>query len=281
MRLRHAGGKYWNNVNLSAWDTRLTIYRRLDTMLKAVFFDLDNTLILFEESSFVMSYYPVITARFKGIFPDGQFGERLMKASAVLRQSDGSKGNRESFMDEFCGGTTVDRGEVWARFEQFFSLDFDLFRDMVTPAPGALEAFQYVRARGLKLVVATNPIWPLDVQQKRLGWAGLEDIPVDLITHIDNMNFCKPQPGYYLQACRMIGVEPGEGLMVGNDPGNDLVAARIGMKTYQTNDSSLRWQKPLEMSRQFMGNDLTGIPAPDFSGPLMDVPLAIDTLLAG
>ena len=168
---------------------------------------------------------------------------------------------------------------MWARFEQFFSLDFDIFKNAVTAAPGAGEAFRHVKDRGLKLVVATNPIWPLVVQKKRLAWAGLGDVEVDLITHIDNMNYCKPQLGYYRQICRLIDVQPEECLMVGDDPANDMVAAKVGMRTYQTTDSRAYSQKPLEVSKKVIGNDLEGIPSPDFSGPLADVPRAIDNLL--
>ncbi len=248
-------------------------------MLKAVLFDLDNTLILFEEEKFLGGYYPVLAARFAGVLPDGQFAERLMKATVVLRENDGSNVNRELFLRTFCDGFNVNRDEVWSRFEQFFSLDFDIFKDAVTAAPGAAEVFRRVKERGLKIVVATNPIWPLVVQQKRLGWAGLGDIEVDLVTHIDNMSYCKPQLGYFKQICQLIGVKPGECLMVGDDPANDMVAAKAGMKTFQTTDSRAYSQKPLEISKNVIGNNLDGIPLADFSGPLVDVPRAVDTLL--
>ncbi len=248
-------------------------------MLKAVLFDLDNTLILFEEVTFIKGYYPVMAARFAGVFPDGQFAERLMKATIALRSNDGSVNNRELFIRSLCEGLDVNRDEIWARFEQFFSLDFDIFKDAVTAAPGAGEAFRYVKGRGLKLVVATNPIWPLVVQQKRLAWAGLGDLEVDLITHIDNMNYCKPQLGYYKQICRLIDVQPEECLMVGDDPANDMVAANAGMLTYQTTDSSAYSQKPLEISKKVIGDDLDGVPPADFNGPLTDVPRAINGLL--
>ena len=76
-------------------------------MLKAVLFDLDNTLILFEEVSFLQGYYPVLAARFQGIFPDGQFAERLMRATVALRKGDGTKINRQLFIEVFCDGIDV------------------------------------------------------------------------------------------------------------------------------------------------------------------------------
>jgi len=248
-------------------------------MLKAVLFDLDNTLILFEEEKFLLGYYPVLAARFAGVFPDGKFAERLMKATVVLRDNDGSKINRELFLEAFCDGLKVGRDDVWNRFEQFFGLDFDMFKDAVTATPGAQAAFRHVKARGLKIVVATNPIWPLVVQKKRLAWAGLGDIDVDLITHIDNMSYCKPQLGYFRQICQLINVQPEECLMVGDDPANDMVAAGAGMKTYQATDSRAYSQKPLAISKNVIGNNLDGIPPADFGGLLADVPRTLDNLL--
>ena len=234
---------------------------------------------LFEEVKFLNGYYPVLVARFKDIFPDGQFAERLMKATVELRNNDGSRSNRELFLGTFCDGLDVNREEIWSRFEQFFSIDFDIFRDAVTAAPGAVEAFRHVKDLGLKIVVATNPIWPLSVQQKRVDWAGLGQISIDLITHIDNMSYCKPQLGYFRQICQLINVQPEECLMVGDDPANDMVAAKVGMKTYQTTDSRSYSGASLEISKQVIGNNLEGIPPADFSGPLADVPRAVDFLL--
>ncbi len=249
-------------------------------MLRAVLFDLDNTLILFEEVKFVDGYYPRLAARFEGFFPDGQFARRLMNATIRLRNNDGSTVNRELFIRTLCDGLKINRDDVWARFEQFFSLDFDVFRDTVLATPGVGDVFRHVKESGLKLVVATNPIWPLSVQQKRIAWAGVGDTTVDLITHIDNMSYCKPQLGYFRQICRMIDVVPAECLMVGDDPANDMVAAKTGMKTYQTTDSRAHSKQPLEVSKKIIGNDLEGIPPADFSGPLKDVKPAIDSLLA-
>ncbi len=249
-------------------------------MLKAVLFDLDNTLILFEEVKFVDGYYPRLAARFEGVFPDGQFAQRLIKATIELRNNDGSTVNRELFIRTLCDGLDVNRQDVWARFEQFFNLDFDVFRNTVVATPGADKVFRHVKERGLKLVVATNPIWPLSVQEKRISWAGVGGTEVDLITHIDNMSYCKPQLGYFRQICQLIEVQPGECLMVGDDPANDMVAAKTGMKTYQTTDSRTYSKQPLEVSKKVIGNNLEGIPPADFTGPLREVSPAIDSLLA-
>ena len=133
-----------------------------------------------------------------------------------------------------------------------------------------------LKEKNIKLVIASNPMWPESIQYKRLEWAGLGDIHFDLITHIENMSFCKPQLGYYQEICEKINEEPQACLMVGNDPVNDMVVTRLGMKAYKTTDAQEKGFASLAMSRELL-TDLPGdIPEPDFSGPLAGVIQIID-----
>jgi FMN phosphatase YigB (HAD superfamily) len=128
-------------------------------------------------------------------------------------------------------------------------------------------------------VVASNPIFPLIVQQKRMAWAGIDRFRFDLVTHIENMSFVKPRLEYYLQICEKICEAPEECLMVGNDSINDMVAGVTGMKTYLTTEvgeidySSLRLTVDEDSAPE-------RIPVPDFSGPFADVACVVRELCA-
>lgn len=248
-------------------------------MLKAVLFDLDNTLILFDEIKFVSSYFLSVSGKFADVIEPDSFADRLMKATMEMHGNDGTILNRERFLRAFATGVSLSPDEIWSRFDRFYNEDFDRFRDLVSAPACARDVFKHVSERGLKIVIATNPIWPLSAQMRRLSWVGLDDIEIALVTHIDNMSFCKPQLGYFNQICTLIGEEPGDCLMVGNDPANDMVAALVGIKTYLTDDSLKQVENPLELSRQVIGNKTEGIPNADFTGPLACVTRAIDTLL--
>ena len=50
------------------------------------------------------------------------------------------------------------------------------------------------------------------------------------------MSYSKPNPKYYLEITEKIGVKPEECLMVGNDVGDDMVAADLGMKVFLLTD---------------------------------------------
>lgn len=249
-------------------------------MLKAVWFDLDNTLILFDEVRFIGAYFPSVAGKFADVIGPDAFAEKLLQATMEMHKNDGSRSNRELFLQAFSASVKLPPGEIWRRFEKFYNEDFDMFREMVGVPPCAHDVFRYIHEKGLKIVIATNPIWPLEAQMHRLSWVGLNDIEIALVTHIDNMTFCKPALGYYRQICDLIGEQPGDCLMVGNDPANDMVAARIGVRTYLTDDSLKYTDKSLELSKQVIGNTTEGIPPADFKGPLACVTDAVNALLA-
>jgi FMN phosphatase YigB (HAD superfamily) len=248
-------------------------------MLKAVLFDLDNTLIIYDEVEFFKVYFPMVADWFKDLISPDKFAEKLMQATIEMHGNDGSVSNRQLFLTAFCKGTEWSSNDICTLFDSFYRQDWDRCRALVSVPACAREVLLDAERKKLKIVIATNPIWPLGAQLKRLSWAGLDDIDVSLVTNIDNMSFCKPKLGYYRQVCSLIGEEPENCLMVGDDPAADMVAAKIGMKTYLTVDSLDHVESPRELSKQVIGNDTEGIPPAMFEGPLSCVPEAVATLL--
>ncbi len=60
------------------------------------------------------------------------------------------------------------------------------------------------RRQGYKLVLATNPIFPGVAIRHRMRWAGIDDIPFRLVTTMEDMHFCKPNPKYYVEIVDML-----------------------------------------------------------------------------
>jgi FMN phosphatase YigB (HAD superfamily) len=239
-------------------------------MLKAVLFDLDNTLVLFDEPAFYKRYFARICRSFSDIFPPEEFRNRLLRATMALRRSEGEVSNRRFFLEVFTEGHGHPVTELWRRFMKFYEEEYDRIEVEVRVPAGLHDGINGLQQRGLKLVVASNPIFPLMVQQKRMAWAGIDRFRFDLVTHIENMSFVKPRLEYYLQICEKIDAAPGECLMVGNDPINDMVAGITGMKTYLTTEvgeidySSLRLTVDKDSAPR-------RVPEPNFSGPFVDV----------
>ncbi len=68
-------------------------------------------------------------------------------------------------------------------------------------------------------------------------------------------------------------------LMMVNDPANDMIVARIGMKTYLITEEGKVNETAIELSMKIRNNKSYDIAKPDFEGPLTAVPAAVDSLL--
>jgi FMN phosphatase YigB (HAD superfamily) len=243
-------------------------------MIKALLFDLDNTLILFDETRFFKGYFTAVSAFFADLIDPPVFHERLMTASAALIQNQGDKSNADHFMDHFCLDLPVNRNEVWQRFLNFYSSEFDQFKTLVKPVNGVLSLFDRLNTLDITIVLASNPLWPIEVQRIRLAWAGLDDHYFDMITHIENMHSCKPNPHFYQEIVHSIEISAGDCMMVGNDPVNDMSAGSIGMKTYLTTDCDRIDYSTLAVSNRIRPESSQSF-TPDYEGPLSSLLSAI------
>ena len=92
-------------------------------------------------------------------------------------------------------------------------------------------------ARGLAVIIATNPLFPTTAIEQRLAWAGVpvDEYPYALVTTYENMHAAKPQPAYYREILAAIDCPPDRALMVGDDWKNDIApAAAVGLHTFWT-----------------------------------------------
>ncbi len=181
-------------------------------------------------------------------------------------------------MNVFAADIPHQREALWQRFLHFYKTEFNRLERIVSQPESLHEVFDYLVKTDIKLVLASNPIFPLDVQRQRLAWAGLAHVPFDFITHIENMSFCKPRFEYYQQICRQIDEAPEACMMVGNDPVNDLITAHTGMKTYLADDSKGAGRVSVDTREILQTLQLADIPDPDFKGPLSKVPEAVSAL---
>ena len=123
------------------------------------------------------------------------------------------------------------------KFEQeFYEEEFDKIKAVCGFHPAAAEIVHGLKARGLRVALATNPIFPARATQWRMAWAGLKPEDFELYTTYENSCHCKPNPEYYRDVLTQLGVKPEECLMVGNDVGEDMVAQKLGMQVFLLTD---------------------------------------------
>jgi FMN phosphatase YigB (HAD superfamily) len=248
-------------------------------MLKAVLLDLDNTLILYDEIEYYRDYFEKIHRSFADIFELDVFKERLVSGTLALGRSSGEQSNREQFMAVFARGHFEKQANLWQRFMNFYGNGYNEMGVNVSVPKGLHTGVQRLRQTGLKLVIASNPIFPISAQQTRMQWGGLKPEWFDLFTSIENMRYVKPRRAYFLQTCSLIGVAPENCLMVGNDPVNDMAAAGAGLRTYRTTDAEVVDYASLTLTDEQRNNPIRAIPEPDFKGPFSGVADVVERLM--
>lgn len=242
---------------------------------EAILFDLDNTLILFDEARFFEQYTRAISTFFDDILEPDEFQNRLLFSTQELIHNKGEQINIDYFMDRFSKGLHIDSDDLMKRFYNFYETKFKELKPITTPLNNAGHIIGNIARDGYKLVIASNPLLPLQAQHMRMQWAGISDIKFDLVTGIDNSSACKPVIEYYSEICNKINTPPSSCLMVGNDPFNDMIASNIGMKTYLTTDSS---HMSIELSRELAENMDIEFPMPDSTGSLASLKAFIDSI---
>ncbi|MGI6208332.1 MAG: HAD family hydrolase [Anaerolineae bacterium] len=212
-------------------------------MLEAVLFDLDDTLLRTETDEFIARYFQALGDYFQAL--GGMDSARLQRlvlqaTEAMLRREHPELTNGEAFSQEFARLSGLDPDCVWPQFVRFYEEVYPTLGEGLEAMRGAREAVRAARAGGRKVVVATNPLFPMRAVETRLAWAGLSDVEFDLVTCLENMHWAKPHPAYFQEIAQVLGVPAERCLVVGNDPAHDIAPARkVGMRTYLVHEGPL------------------------------------------
>ena len=124
-------------------------------------------------------------------------------------------------------------------FEEFYRTDFSKVKEVCGYNALATKVIVTVKQKGLRVALATNPIFPAIATQNRIRWAGLVPEDFELYTTYENSRFCKPNLDYYRDILTTLGVCAEECLMVGNDVDEDMVAQNLGMQVFLLTDCLL------------------------------------------
>lgn len=209
-------------------------------MLKAVIFDMDDTLLSINLSAFMAVLVRDESSLIAQIGRRSPFSVLAAYSHALLVLNQAGRGdertNRELFDAIIRERTGVDLADpvVGEAIDYFERAVLPKKNDCIIaakPMPGALEALDEIRSRGLRCALFTNPSFSRSCIGCRMGWAGITDEPFELVTVMENSRHCKPDAAYYLEGLKTMGLDPSEVLMVGNDPRRDFPSPDCGLQT--------------------------------------------------
>lgn len=225
---------------------------------KSVLFDLDGTLLPHRFDDFLPRYFGALQKKFAPIFPDNKLVELVLLSTQEMMRNDGRQTNKEVFWNHFSRGAGFQREELEPLFEEFYRNDFLKLGRGFKKDPATLRVIGLIKQAKRKVILATNPVFPLMAIQERVRWIGLDPEMFDFIACFEEMHFCKPKPDLYIEIAEKINEKPENCLMVGNDVELDLQpASAVGMRTYLVEND---FQVPSLRSY-----------TPDFTGDLTEV----------
>lgn len=115
------------------------------------------------------------------------------------------------------------------------------------PIEGARDFLDWAKDR-YSLTLATNPVWPQEIIELRVRWAGIDPALFQTITHARDMRACKPSLEYYEQVLSHKGFDAADCLLVGNDRKMDLPAVRAGIRVFIVGDAKGDFKETAELA---------------------------------
>ena len=206
--------------------------------IKALLLDLDDTLLINDMEVFSEYYFEALVAKVKPVCPAGLFIEALNVAMRAMWHNDGHNGtNAEVFEAEFFPRVGQRHAELVPLFDEFYSRDFEALREYTAVDPNARVLVELAFERGYQVAIATQPMFPLVANHARLRWAGVgaDEFDYDHISSYETMCACKPHPHFFIALVDRLGRAPDECLMVGDSPGTDMAAGKLGVRTFWVN----------------------------------------------
>jgi len=211
-------------------------------MIKAVFLDLDNTLLHNPDRGFAIEYLRLADAYFSQHHGYTNFAETLRQTIPAIINSDAPSQSNHSvasnlLAEQFDVATAI----IDQQLQSFYQTEFPKLKNCTASMSEAELLINLLNEHNYQVVIATNPIYPAIAVQQRLNWAGISDQILDyaFVTHSQNMHFAKPRTEYYAELLARVGVEPDETLMVGDSLKNDIVPAKtLGIHTFHISTHS-------------------------------------------
>ena len=202
-----------------------------------VLFDLDGTLLPMDQDVFIGAYFKHLAA---GLAPAGydpkKLADSVWAGTGAMIGNDGRRTNEEVFWERFEHVYGKSARSDLPLFEEFYRTRFNRVAEVCGKNPMAAELIGLLKQNRIRLVLATNPVFPAVATRNRIRWAGLEPEDFSFYTTYENTGYCKPNPEYYRDILQRIGCGPAECLMVGNDVTEDMVAQTLGMRVFLLTD---------------------------------------------
>ncbi len=205
-------------------------------MIKALLLDLDGTLLDNDMDAFLQVYLKALSRNMAPWISRERLVPQLLGSTAVmLANRDPSRTLQKAFADDFYPALGTTEQAMHPHLLAFYQNEFPKLAYLTRRREAAARLIQSALDAGVKVAVATNPLFPRIAIDHRLEWAGIPSsrVPFWVATSYESFHSAKPKASYYAEILGHIGVHAAEAAMVGDNPLDDLQPARsLGMAVF-------------------------------------------------
>jgi len=198
-------------------------------MIKAIFFDAAG--ILYTRSG-----------------PTEQYALNLLKEQGYSVELNQDQMEHQFALKSQANRSLISHGKYWDEFlrmrginnpgqRKAFADEIIHYSNDVQPMPGGREALAGLKARGFRMGIITDTMYPVEWKMRRLEKAGVAEF-IDIVACSTDLGVHKPDPAIYAYALEQAQLEPKEAVFVGH-LGVELQGAhQAGMVTIAINPHS-------------------------------------------
>lgn len=196
--------------------------------------DLDDTLLDTNLDAFMPAYFQALSGHMANHTAPDVMLRALMSGVNLMNESeDPTRTLEEIFDTDFYAKLGASKHDLVHIIEEFYDNVFPQLEGHTRQRPDAVPFVEWALARGYRIAIATDPLFPRKATYHRLRWAGFEPERFELVSTFEHFHFTKTHSAYYAEVLGRLGWPEGPILMVGNDPARDLMPAhQLGLKTF-------------------------------------------------
>jgi FMN phosphatase YigB (HAD superfamily) len=206
-------------------------------MTLTLLLDLDDTLLETNIENFIPAYFQALSNYLNEyVKPEIMLPALMAGTKSMLVSEDPSRTLQDVFEADFYPKLGIPKVQLLEQIDYFYDNIFPGLESLTKRREGAMELVNAAFAKGYRVVVATDPLFPRKATYHRIRWAGLDPDRFAMISSFETFHFTKSHPAYYAEVLGRLGWPDGPVLMVGNDVERDLVPAqKLGIKAYHIN----------------------------------------------
>jgi len=202
-------------------------------MIKALLFDLDGTLLSMDSDKFAEHYVQMLIKAMIEATGDVKMKQLVLQGIDDMMKNT-TVTNKEAFFKCISAHSGISADEFEVLLAPFYKNTYPQLKDLYCspPTSQAIQAVRIAKAKNIKTVLATNPLFPRGAVVARVEWAGLTEQDFDEITTFEDYCAAKPRKEYFLQILERMNLLPEECVFIGNDCSDDLSIGKLGVKTF-------------------------------------------------